>query len=114
MNKRMNFMFTIAAIAVMGGALFGSSFTSQMTGTALNTDENVLKKIHDMGGLELVMPAAFAEGGDCDSDYADRTVKEFNLTGVSIELPFLGGTYNAMTFSEQIPGPTLELHKVTS
>jgi len=35
MNKRMNLMFTIAAIAVMGGALFGSSFTSQMTGAAL-------------------------------------------------------------------------------
>ena len=48
MNKRMNFMFTIAAIAVMGGALFGSSFTSQMTGTALTTDENVMKKIQDM------------------------------------------------------------------
>ena len=57
----MNFMFTIAAIAVMGGALFGSSFTSQMTGAAFSTDVNAMQKIHDMGGLELVMPAAFAE-----------------------------------------------------
>jgi len=112
MNKRMNFMFTFAAIAVMGGALFGSSFTSQMTGTAFNTDENVLKKIQDMGGLELVMPAAFAySGANCDdAAFADRTVVEFNLTGVSIDLPRLGGgTFSAMTFSEQIPGPTLRV-----
>jgi len=112
MNKRMNLMFTIAAIAVMGGALFGSSFTSQMTGSALNTDENVMKKIQDMGGLELVMPAAFAySGANCDdAAFADRTVVEFNLTGVSIDLPRLGGgTFSAMTFSEQIPGPTLRV-----
>jgi len=111
MNKRMNLMFTIAAIAVMGGALFGSSFTSQMTGAALGADSSALQKIHDMGGLELVMPAAFAEAGSCDSDeYADRTVVEFPLTGVSIDLPRLGGgTFSAMTFSEQIPGPTLRV-----
>jgi len=104
-------MFTIAAIAVMGGALFGSSFTSQMTGAAFSTDVNALEKIHDMGGLELIMPGAFAEGGSCDSDaYADRTIVEFPLTGVSIDLPRLGGgTYSAMTFSEQIPGPTLRV-----
>jgi len=114
MNKRLNFMFTMAAIAVMGGALFGSSFTSQMTGSTFDfskSDNAALQKIHDMGGLELVMPAAFAEAGNCDSDeYADRTVVEFPLTGVSIELPQLGGsTFSAMTFSEQIPGPTLRV-----
>ena len=107
----MNLMFTIAAIAVMGGALFGSSFTSQMTGAALGTDQSALDKIHAMGGLELMMPAAFAASGACDSDeYADRTVVEFPLTGVSIDLPRLGGgTFSAMTFSEQIPGPTLRV-----
>jgi len=104
-------MFTIAAIAVMGGALFGSSFTSQMTGLALGADSSVLQKIHDMGGLELVMPAAFAEAGNCDSDeYADRNVVEFPLVGVSIDLPRLGGgEFSAMTFSYQIPGPTLRV-----
>ena len=111
MNKRMNLMLTISAIAVMGGALFGSSFTSQMTGAALGTDQSALDKIHAMGGLELMMPAAFAASGACDSDeYADRNVVEFPLTGVSIELPRLGGgTFSAMTFSEQIPGPTLRV-----
>ena len=104
-------MLTISAIAVMGGALFGSSFTSQMTGAALGTDQSALDKIHAMGGLELMMPAAFAASGACDSDeYADRNVVEFPLTGVSIELPRLGGgTFSAMTFSEQIPGPTLRV-----
>ena len=107
----MNLMLTISAIAVMGGALFGSSFTSQMTGAALGTDQSALEKIHAMGGLELMMPAAFAASGACDSDeYADRNVVEFPLTGVSIELPRLGGgTFSAMTFSEQIPGPTLRV-----
>ena len=111
MNKRMNLMFTIAAIAVMGGALFGSSFTSQMTGLTLSADSSALQKIHDMGGLELVMPAAFAEAGNCDSDqYADRNVVEFPLVGVSIDLPRLGGgEFSAMTFSYQIPGPTLRV-----
>ena len=62
MNKRMNFMFTIAAVAVMGGALFWSTFTAQLHATAFDvkSDVDALQKIRDMGGLELVMPAAFA------------------------------------------------------
>ena len=39
-----------------------------------------------------------------------RNVVEFNLTGESVELPIMGGkTFNAMTFSEQVPGPTLRV-----
>ena len=71
-----------------------------------------MQKIHDMGGLELVMPAAFADQAVAVTalEYADRTVVEFPLTGVSIDLPRLGGgTFSAMTFSEQIPGPTLRV-----
>jgi len=96
MNKRMNFMFTIAAIAVMGGALFGSTFTAQLNATTFDakSDVDALQTIRDMGGLELVMPGAFAEAGDCDSAaYQGRTVVEFPLTGVSIDLPTgLAGT----------------------
>ena len=66
MNKRINFMFTIAAIAVMGGALFGGTFTAQLNATSFDvkSDVDALQKIRDMGGLELVMPAAFAASGE--------------------------------------------------
>ena len=40
---------------------------------------------------------------------SDRPVVNFDLTGESHELPMLGGNYNAMTFSGQIPGPTLRV-----
>ena len=112
MNKRINFMFTIAAIAVMGGALFGGTFTAQLNATAsdVKSDVNALQKIQEMGGLELVMPGAFAASGACDDgDFDGRTVVDFPLTGVSITLPSLAGDFNAMTFSEQIPGPTLRV-----
>ena len=107
-------MFTIAAVAVMGGALFGSTFTAQLSATAFDvkSDVSALQKIRDMGGLELVMPAAFAESEDCENDpaFAGRTVVEFDLTGVSMKLTnYKVGEFNAMTFSEQIPGPTLRV-----
>ncbi len=39
-----------------------------------------------------------------------RKVVEFNVTGESVKLPIMGGkTYNAMTFSGQVPGPTLRV-----
>jgi len=112
MNKRMNFMFTIAAIAVMGGALFGSTFTAQLNAVAFDVSgASALQQIEEMGGLELVMPAAFAASGACDdASFDGRTVVDFPLTGVSITLPTgLAGDFNAMTFSEQIPGPTLRV-----
>ena len=115
MNKRINMLFTVAAVAVMAGALFGSTYTQTQVGGSTfdlsKSDSSALQKITDMGGLELVMPSAFAESGACDSgEYADRTVVEFNITGESMELPMMGGsTFNAMTFSGQIPGPTLRV-----
>ena len=67
-------------------------------------------KFVNMGGLQLVMPQAFAET-DCGAlAQTGRTVVEFDLTGESVELPIMGGkTYNAMTFSGQVPGPTLRV-----
>jgi nitrite reductase (NO-forming) len=114
MNKRISMLFTIAAVAVMGATLFGSTYTqTQISGQALDMsqmDINVMDEIRNMGGLQLVMPQAFAET-DCGA-LADtgRNVVEFNLTGESVELPIMGGkTYNAMTFSGQVPGPTLRV-----
>ena len=114
MNKRISMLFTIAAVAVMGATLFGSTYTQTQIGAQSldinKMDVDVIEQIHQMGGLQLVMPQAFAET-DCGA-LADtgRNVVEFNLTGESVELPIMGGkTYNAMTFSGQVPGPTLRV-----
>ena len=114
MNKRVSMLFTIAAVAVMGATLFGSTYTqTQISGQSLDMsqmDISVMDKIRQMGGLQLVMPQAFAEV-DCGAlEQTGRNVVEFNLTGESVELPIIGGkTYNAMTFNQQVPGPTLRV-----
>jgi nitrite reductase (NO-forming) len=114
MNKRISMLFTIAAVAVVGATLFGSTYTqTQIAGQNLDVskmDVDALQMIRDMGGLQLVMPQAFAET-DCGVlEDSGRTVVEFNLTGESVELPIMGGkTYNAMTFNQQVPGPTLRV-----
>ena len=106
--------FTIAAVAVMGATLFGSTYTqTQISGQSLDAsklDIDVLEQIHQMGGLQLVMPQAFAET-DCGAlSSSGRKVVEFNLEGYSVELPIMGGkTFNAMTFSGMVPGPTLRV-----
>ena len=114
MNKRYSMLFTIAAVAVVSATLFGSTYTqtqisSQSIG-ALQTDTELMQQIRDMGGLQLVMPQAFAET-DCGTlEKLGRNVVEFNVTGESVELPIMGGkTYQAMTFNQQVPGPTLRV-----
>ena len=105
-------LFTVAAVAVMGATLFGSTYTqTQISGQSLDMSKmDMMDKIREMGGLQLVMPQAFAET-DCGV-LADtgRNVVEFNLTGESVSLPIMGGeSYNAMTFNGQVPGPTLRV-----
>ncbi|MCE9653634.1 MAG: multicopper oxidase domain-containing protein [Nitrosarchaeum sp.] len=107
-------LFTITAVAVLGATLFGSTYTqTQMNGQSIDLskmDVNVIDQIHQMGGLQLVMPEAFAVT-DCGAlSSSGRNVVDFNLTGESVKLPIMGGkTYNAMTFSGQVPGPTLRV-----
>ena len=114
MNKRYSMIFTIAAVAVMGATLFGSTYTqTQIAGQSLDVskmDIDVMDQIRAMGGLKLVMPQAFAEV-DCGAlEASGRMVHNFDLTGESVELPIMGGnTYNAMTFNQQVPGPTLRV-----
>ncbi len=114
MTKRVSMLFTIAAVAVMGATLFGSTYTqTQISGLSLDMsqmDISVMDQIRQMGGLQLVMPQAFAEV-DCGAlEDSGRNVVEFDLTGESVELPIMGGkTYNAMTFNGQVPGPTLRV-----
>ena len=57
MNRRISTIMTVAAIAVMGGALFGSSFTAPTVGgSAFEINADPRKKVAAMGGLELVIP----------------------------------------------------------
>ena len=110
-------MLSIAAVAVITATLFGSTYSqSQMAGSIYSvpkTDNELLQKIHDMGGIELVMPEAFAQISMDELDQMmseGRHVVEFNVVGESAELPMMGGgTYKAMTFSGQVPGPTLRV-----
>jgi nitrite reductase (NO-forming) len=88
MNKRISMLFTIAAVAVIGATLFGSTYTqTQISGQSLDAskmDVNVMEQIRQMGGLQLVMPEAFAET-DCGAlAETGRKVVEFNLTGESV------------------------------
>ena len=114
MNKRYSMIFTIAAVAVIGATLFGSTYTqTQIVGQSFDVskiDIDVMDQIRAMGGLKLVMPKAFAET-DCGVlEASGRLVHNFDLTGESVELPIMGGkTYNAMTFNQQVPGPTLRV-----
>jgi nitrite reductase (NO-forming) len=114
MNKRYSMLFTIAAVAVVSATLFGSTYTqTQISGQSIGapqTDTDLMQQIRDMGGLQLVMPQAFAET-DCGAlEDSGRNVVEFNVTGESVDLPIMGGkTYHAMTFNQQVPGPTLRV-----
>ena len=112
MNKRYSMLFSVTAVAVLAATLFGSTYTnSQVVGTTLaaSSNDSMTQKIHDMGGLKLVMPQAFA-AVDCDNIEEGRNVVSFDLYARSADLPILGGkTYQAMTFSGQVPGPTLRV-----
>jgi len=94
MNRRISTLFTIAAVAVMGATLFGSTYTqTQINGLSIDMSEmdiDMMDQIRQMGGLQLVMPKAFAEV-PCGIDTTGRNVVEFNLTGESVELPIMGG-----------------------
>jgi len=96
----------------VAATLFGSTYTqSQTVGSTLaaSSSDNMAQTIHDMGGLKLVMPQAFA-AVDCNNVEEGRNVVSFDLYAKSADLPILGGkTYKAMTFSGQVPGPTLRV-----
>lgn len=114
MNKRVSMLFTVAAVAVVGATLFGSTYTqTQIAGQSFDLeklDADVLEQIHQMGGLQLVMPEAFAET-DCGAlESSGRTVHDFELVAQSVMLPIIGGKeYHAMTFDGTVPGPTLRV-----
>ncbi|MFY9300144.1 MAG: multicopper oxidase domain-containing protein [Candidatus Nitrosotenuis sp.] len=76
-------------------------------------DKEMKDSIIMMGGLVPTFPSAFAQiPVDKISEYEaeGRAVVELNLVAQSVDLPIMGGkTYMAMTFSGQVPGPTVRV-----
>ncbi|KEQ56029.1 hypothetical protein AAA799N04_01563 [Marine Group I thaumarchaeote SCGC AAA799-N04] len=68
MRKQYGYILSIATVAVVGMSLLGSTFTqTQIAGQSFDASKletSALEAIHQMGGLQLVMPEAFAET-DC-------------------------------------------------
>ena len=111
MIKRYSIIFSAIAVTIIGATLLGGTFTqAQMFGQSLAIDTTAIgSAVHEMNGLRLVLPEAFG-ATDCADIEDGRNVVEFNLVGTSVELPIMGGgTYNAMTFNGQVPGPTLRV-----
>ena len=109
-------MMSIAAVVAVAGLLFASTYSqTQMTAAKMNipSQESDLQQIRDMGGIQLQMPSAFAQIplDQVDSMVSQgRHVVDQKLTAQSVDLPIMGGgTYHAMTFNGQVPGPTLRV-----
>ena len=116
MNKRHSMIVSIAAVVAIAATLFGSTYSQTQVGSTYSlpkTNTELMQQINQVGGLELRMPEAFAQIplDQVDAMKAEgRKVVEFNVEGISAELPIMGGgTYHAMTFSGQVPGPTLRV-----
>ncbi|TLX94378.1 MAG: copper oxidase [Thaumarchaeota archaeon] len=116
MNRRYS-MLSIAAVVAVAGILFASTYSqTQMTASRMNLatqDTDLIQKVREMGGLELQMPSAFAQ---IPLDQVDtmasqgRHVVDVKLTAQSVDLPIMGGgKYHAMTFSGQVPAPTIRV-----
>ncbi|TLX85156.1 MAG: copper oxidase, partial [Thaumarchaeota archaeon] len=110
-------MLSIAAVVAVAGILFASTYSqTQMTASRMNLatqDTDLIQKVREMGGLELQMPSAFAQ---IPLDQVDtmasqgRHVVDVKLTAQSVDLPIMGGgKYHAMTFSGQVPAPTIRV-----
>ena len=108
MKKKISMILTLATVAIVGAALLSSNYSQ--TQVAAAGENEIFNQIHAMGGLQLVMPEAFAAGACEMLESTGRTVVEFNLDGITVDLPVMGGeTFSAMTFSGQVPGPTLRV-----
>src|SRR5574337_845606 len=117
MNRRYS-MMSIAAVVAVAGLLFASTYSqTQMTASSQSipsaSAQASTKAVNDMGGIQLQMPDAFAQipADQIDGLVAQgRHVVDVQLTATSAKLPIMGGgTYYALTFNGQIPGPTVRV-----
>ena len=111
-------MMSIAAVVAVAGLLFASTYSqTQMTASSQSipsaSAQASTKAVDDMGGIQLQMPSAFAQipADQIDGLVAQgRHVVDVQLTATSAKLPIMGGgTYYALTFNGQVPGPTVRV-----
>jgi len=105
---------SIAAVVAVAGLLFASTYSqTQMIASSQSvpsvSTQASTKAIEDMGGIQLQMPDAFAQ---IPLDQVDgmvaqgRHLVDVQLVAQSTTLPIMGGgTYDALTFNGQVPGP---------
>ncbi len=111
-------MMSIAAVVAVAGLLFASTYSQTQTTASSQSIPSVsaqasTKAVNDMGGIQLQMPDAFAQ---IPADQIDGLVKlgrhvvDVQLIATSAKLPIMGGgTYYALTFNGQVPGPTVRV-----
>jgi len=111
-------MMSIAAVVAVAGLLFASTYSqTQMTASSQSVPsapaQASIKSVDDMGGIQLQMPSAFAQipADQIDNLTAQgRHVVDVKLVAQSTTLPIMGGgTYYALTFNGQVPGPTVRV-----
>jgi len=107
-------MMSIAAVVAVAGLLFASTYSqTQMTASSQSvpsvSTQVSTKAVDDMGGIQLQMPSAFAQIplDQVDTMVAQgRHLVDVQLVAQSTSLPIMGGgTYYALTFNGQVPGP---------
>jgi nitrite reductase (NO-forming) len=111
-------MMSIAAVVAVAGLLFASTYSQTQTTASSQSIPSAsaqasTKAVNDMGGIQLQMPDAFAQ---IPADQIDGLVKlgrhvvDVQLIATSAKLPIMGGgTYYALTFNGQVPGPTVRV-----
>ena len=110
-------MVAIASIVTVAVLLSTSLTSTAYAQEAMDTMDSMKMEDHAM---VLKMPSSFGQLSEDEVEQLQMkgyTVVEHNLIGTSVELPMLGHTaenpktYNAMTFNDQVPGPTLRVNQ---
>jgi nitrite reductase (NO-forming) len=111
-------MMSIAAVVAVAGLLFASTYSQTQTTASSQSVPSVstqgtTKAVNDMGGIQLQMPDAFAQipaDQIANLTAQGRHVVDVQLVAQSTDLPIMGGgTYHALTFNGQVPGPTVRV-----
>ena len=115
MQNRYRYIMAVASIVAVASIMFSSTLVNP---AFAEKDSDAMNAIHN--GLVLKVPSALGQLSPEEVEELQAKgykVVEHNLYAKSVELPVLGHsaenakTYRAMTFNEQVPGPTLRVNQ---